>query len=325
MTCLRAQIGHDSSVIRGSARTSRMHVRVAHSLSYQSSITPRNVVASLRRRGALCDGRILCTHHRFSRGHVRTARLPILPLLVLSLGLTALGCGSQEGGPQWSDGEDENLGSVSQPLVYTPRGPGFGNLTYNSGELMQRISLVNSANGVPSEYQGLNLGYMFNGYFVGVAARDHGWSGGAWVVLNVSNPRSPTSVVTLNDSACTGSGDCFYNGHLNGVQNPGRPGLTGDFRELHGACFTIMNNRWYAAIPSGYGIEVWDFTDVNTGVAPTRTSKFAIPGIKAGDYTDTSWQLTCEAPYVYVANANQGISVISIANPSSPLLLSRTP
>jgi DNA-binding beta-propeller fold protein YncE len=241
----------------------------------------------------------------------------------MTLGLAALGCGSQEVG-YWGGGE-EDVGSVSQPLVYTPRGPGWGNLTYNSGELFQRISLVNSSNGVPSEYPGLNLGYMFNGYFVGIAARDHGWSGGAWVVLNVSNPRSPTSVVTLNDSACTGSGDCFYNGYLNGVQNPGRPGLTGDFRELHGACFTIMNNRWYAAIPSGYGIEVWDFTDVNTGVAPTRTSRFAIPGIAAGDYTDTSWQLTCQAPYVYVANANQGVSVISIANPSSPLLLSRTP
>lgn len=213
--------------------------------------------------------------------------------------------------------------------AFALNGPGLGNLTYNANELFERISLVDGSHGIPDNSNdpaavfGLNLGYMFNGYFVGIFAPDHGHSSGGWLVLDVSDPRNPTQVVRKYDSVYS-HGDA-YNDYVNGAQDPHWLGETGDFRENHGIGFTIQNGRYYAAIPTGYGIEIWDFTDVGPGVPPVRTTAFDIPSIAAGDYTNTSWQLIWQAPYLYVANANQGITVIDTSDINNPEILSRTP
>ncbi len=221
------------------------------------------------------------------------------------------------------------LFSITVPLAFALNGPGLGNLNYNPNELYRRISLVNGSHGIPSNYNdpaaafGLNLGYMFNGYFVGIFAPDHGHSSGGWLVLDVSNPRNPVQVARKYDSSYR-FGDA-YNGYSNGQQNPHFIGETGDFRENHGTGFSIQGGRFYAAIPTGYGVEIWDFTDVGPGTPPERVTAFDIPNIAAGDYTNTSWQLTWQAPYLYVANANQGITVIDTSDINNLKILSRTP
>ncbi len=208
-------------------------------------------------------------------------------------------------------------------------GPGLGNLNYQANERFQRISLVDRNTGIPDNAGspavsfGLNLGYMFNGYFVGIFAPDHGHSSGGWLVLDVSNPRSPQMVARRYQA--TYSHGNAYNGYSNGQQDPHFIGDTGDFRENHGTGFSVQDGRYYAVIPTGYGVEFWDFTNIGPGNPPVRISTFDIPNIAAGDYTNTSWQLTWQAPYVYVANANQGIAVIDASDVANPKLLSRVP
>ncbi|WP_108126170.1 RICIN domain-containing protein [Saccharospirillum mangrovi] len=215
------------------------------------------------------------------------------------------------------------------PAAFALNGPGLGNLNYNANELYQRISMVDGSLGIPNNSNdpaaafGLNLGYMYNGYFVGIFAPDHGHSSGGWLVLDVSDPRNPTQVARKYDSTYS-FGDA-YNGYSNGQQDPHFLGETGDFRENHGTGFSIQDGRFYAAIPTGYGVEIWDFTDVGPGVPPVRVTAFDIPNIAAGDYTNTSWQLTWQAPYLYVANANQGITVIDTSDINNLEIVSRTP
>jgi len=209
---------------------------------------------------------------------------------------------------------DEGMTAViKQPLAYTPRGPGLGNLDYTAGELNQRISWVALNVDIPEEFPGLNNGYMFNGYFVGVFSEDNGWHGGGWSVLDISNPRVPVKMSTLKDAVWWAQ------------YTDQRSMLTGDFRENHSTGFSIINNRWYAAIPTGHGIEIWDFTDVALNVPPTRASRTTIPNVTGGNYNNTSWQLAWQAPYVYVANTNLGITVINASNPTNPVVVSTTP
>lgn len=217
------------------------------------------------------------------------------------------------------------------PIAFAENGPGLGNLTYNANELFEPVSIIDGSMGIPGNGGdpaapfGLTMGYMFNGYFVGVFAPDHGHSSGGWLVLDVSDPRNLVQVVRQYDSTYVGNGSAYNGYDGNGNQDPNWVGNTGDFREVHGMGFTIQDGRYYAAIPTGYGIEIWDFTDVGPGIPPVQTTRFDIPGIAAGNYTDTSWQLTWQAPYLYVANANQGISVIDTSDINNPVLLSKTP
>lgn len=215
--------------------------------------------------------------------------------------------------------------------AFALNGPGLGNLTYNANELFEPVSIIDGSQGIPNNSGdpaapfGLNMAYMFNGYFVGVFAPDHGHSSGGWLVLDVSDPRNPVQTARQYDATYVGSGSAYNGYDGNGNQDPEWIGNTGDFREVHGIGFTIQDGRYYAAIPSGYGIEIWDFTDVGPGMPPVRTTTFDIPDIAAGNYTDTSWQLTWQAPYLYVANANQGITVIDTSDINNPVLLSKTP
>ena len=221
---------------------------------------------------------------------------------------------------------------AAAPAVFGLNGPGLGNLAYSTDELFNRISLVNGSLGIPDNSIdpndpaapfGLNLGYMYNGYFVGTFAPDHGHSSGGWLVLDVSDPRNPQQVARKYE-AVYDHGDA-YNDYSNGAQDPHYLGETGDFRETHGIGFTIQDGRYYAAIPTGYGVEIWDFTDVGPNLPPVRTTAFDIPNIAAGNYTDTSWQLTWQAPYLYVANANQGVTVIDTSDINNPVIVGRTP
>ncbi|MFT5851062.1 MAG: DNA-binding beta-propeller fold protein YncE [Colwellia sp.] len=213
---------------------------------------------------------------------------------------------------------------------YTHNGPGLGKFSYSAAEEFKRISLINRDNGIPAKVgnvanYGLNLGYMFNGYFVGVFSSDHGWSGGGWLVMDVSEPKNPTMVSRAFDVKYDGSGasnnQLGTNATQIGSNGEHYTGETGDIRELHGAVFWLEGDNYYAAIPSGYGVEIWDFTHVGPNVAPTRISRTEIPNIHAGDYTNTSWQITGQIPYLYVANANRGVTVVDVSNVSQPSVI----
>lgn len=103
--------------------------------------------------------------------------------------------------------------------AFALNGPGLGNLTYNANELFEPVSIIDGSLGIPNNSGdpaapfGLNMGYMFNGYFIGVFAPDHGHSSGGWLVLDVSDPRNPVQIARQYDATYVGSGSA-YNGYV---------------------------------------------------------------------------------------------------------------
>lgn len=193
------------------------------------------------------------------------------------------------------------------------QGPGLGNLTYTDAELFTEISKITwningNTNGMPEVHPpsdlnpvrayGINVGIMLNGYFVTAFAPDGGVPAGGFLLYDVSDPRNIRLVKTVYDPR----------------------GSTGHFREPHAFGVTKINGKTYLAMQSAFGVEFWDFTDVNNIVLVKR---LALPGVNAGDYENSNWQLFWQAPYLYVASSSQGIFIIDAKDPNNPVLAAR--
>ncbi|GAB4207323.1 MAG: hypothetical protein OHK0022_35400 [Roseiflexaceae bacterium] len=183
-------------------------------------------------------------------------------------------------------------------------GPGFGNLSYSQDELFAPVARIDTSTGVPPNPNGrpfgLNVGLMHNGYFVTLFAPDSGDGPGGLLFYDISNPRQIRLV--------------------NRVYEP--EGRTSELREAHaiGASNSYPGN--YVVLQSGRGIEFWDWTDV---ARPLQLSRLRLPGIEFGDYGSATWQLFWQAPYVYVAVAEQGIYIVDATDPRNPVLVDRGP
>ncbi|HUG23503.1 MAG TPA: hypothetical protein VMN83_13345, partial [Albitalea sp.] len=194
--------------------------------------------------------------------------------------------------------------AVTAAAVEPLQGPGLGNLTYTSSELFTPISWIRRDDqGVPATYPnrkafGLNAGIMHNGYFVTLFAPDSGLGPGGFLIYDVSNPRAIRLVQRIYEPE----------------------GRTADFREAHSFGVSTIAGKDYIAIATTKGIEFWDFTDVND---IQQTRKLALPTVNAGDYANVSWQLWWQAPYVYVASANDGIYIVDARDPANAVLANR--
>ena len=190
----------------------------------------------------------------------------------------------------------------------TPQGPGLGNITYTADQLFEpfywvRYNRNNTSTGLPPDYPGRlhygsNLGIMVNGYFMTLFAPDAGQSPGGFLLYDVSNPASIRQVKRIYNNS----------------------GTTKHFRETHSLGVANIGGRLYVAIGSKYGVEFWDFTDINN---ITQVSKLGLPGVDGGDYSDAAWQLFWQAPYLYVAAHGRGLYVVDASNPGSPRLADR--
>lgn len=190
------------------------------------------------------------------------------------------------------------------------QGPGLGNLSYTEAELFQPISMIRTessagaGNGdVPFRYPGrkdygTNVALMVNGYFVVMFAPDSGQSTGGFLVYDVSNPRSPRLVRRIYEPE----------------------GRTAEFREPHAIGHATIAGRQYIVIPSTKGVEFWDFTDVDD---IRQVGKLALPTVNGGDYTNVTWQLWWQAPYVYVASSDDGMYIVDARDPANPVLARR--
>ena len=94
----------------------------------------------------------------------------------------------------------------------------------------------------------------------------------------------------------------------------GRP--LADFRETLSLPVARIGDSLFLAIQSEYGIEIWDFTDVDD---IHRASKLALPGVNAGDYCSVARQ----APYLYVGAAGQYTLIVDAGDPTAPVLADR--
>lgn len=190
------------------------------------------------------------------------------------------------------------------------RGPGLGNLAYSESELFQPISMIRTetspgaGNGdVPFRYPnrkdyGTNVALMVNGYFVVMFAPDSGLGPGGFLVYDVSNPRSPRLVKRIYEPE----------------------GRTAEFREPHAIGHATIGGRQYIVVPSIKGVEFWDFTDVND---IRQVKKLALPTVDGGDYSNVSWQLWWQAPYLYVASADDGLYIVDARDPANAQLARR--
>jgi len=184
------------------------------------------------------------------------------------------------------------------------QGPGLGNLTYTQAELFTPVSWIRQdAEGTPATYPGrkafgLNAGIMLNGYFLTLFAPDSGLGPGGFLMYDVSNPRAIRLVKRIYEPE----------------------GRTAEFREAHAFGTSTIGGKVYVSIATTKGVEFWDFTDINNVI---QVKKLALPTVNAGDYANVSWQLWWQAPYLYVASANDGLYIIDARDPANAVLANR--
>ena len=189
-------------------------------------------------------------------------------------------------------------------------GPGLGNVSYTAAELFKPVSMIRNETAagagdgdIPFRYPGrkdygTNVALMLNGYFLTMFAPDSGQSTGGFVLYDVSNPRAIRLVKRLYEP----------------------DGRTAEFREPHAIGTSVINGRRYIVIPSTKGIEFWDFTDIND---IRQVKKLVLPTVNAGDYSKVSWQLWWQAPYVYVASADDGMYIVDARDPANAFIANR--
>ncbi|RYF47052.1 MAG: hypothetical protein EOO27_38215, partial [Comamonadaceae bacterium] len=184
------------------------------------------------------------------------------------------------------------------------QGPGLGNLNYSTAELFKPVSMITRESGdVPATYPGrkaygLNVGIMLNGYFLTSFAPDSGLGPGGFLLYDVSNPRAIVLVKKIYEPE----------------------GRTKEFREAHAFGTAKIGGKQYVVVPSIKGVEFWDFTDINN---IQQVKKLALPTVNGGDYANVAWQLWWQAPYLYVASANDGIYVVDASDPANATIADR--
>ena len=182
------------------------------------------------------------------------------------------------------------------------QGPGLGNLRYEEAEAFQVVSWVDHDTGMPVPYPerqpfGTNRGAMVNGYFVTVFAPDGSFGPGGFLVYDVSDPRNIELVRRVYDPE----------------------GTTRKFREAHSLRIARINGSTYVAVQAHDGVEFWDFSDVENIF---QASRAPLPGIEPGGYSGV-WQLSWQAPYVYVAVAAKGMFIVDASDPTAPFVADR--
>jgi hypothetical protein len=144
--------------------------------------------------------------------------------------------------------------------------------------------------GGPTDRDHHNTVLVVDGYLMMPWAHEAG--GGGVSVFGFRDPCHPEHVTTVTDPT---------------------------MRETHVASIANLGDeRWMVTASLG-GIELWDITDPT---APARLTDFALPGVSYPDayrrvVLSTSWQ----APYVYVAAADNGVFIVDAADPRAPRLV----
>ncbi|GIV34418.1 MAG: hypothetical protein KatS3mg031_1953 [Chitinophagales bacterium] len=174
-------------------------------------------------------------------------------------------------------------------------GPGLGNLTYSASELFKPIAVLSAQNGAPL---GHGHAMMFKGYLALILAHDSGERGGGFAFMDVSDPRNPQAVLTKVDAE------------------------TEKIREGHGYGFFRIGERDYVALQTIEGIQIWDWTDVQS---PTLAANLVLPGVQESDYTTGAWWVAVQAPYLYVAGSSNGFYIVDASVPSAPVLIRQVP
>lgn len=174
-----------------------------------------------------------------------------------------------------------------------PTGPGLPQASFGSADLYKPIATLK----MPEPF-GHNLVSMHKGYLMVVFAPDHMDPGGGLRFYDMSDPRKPAVVSTLNTPQ------------------------TQQFVEAHGYGASSSYPGDYAVFQSRTGIQFWDLTDV---MAPKLIKDFALPTINGGGYDNGVFCVFWQAPYVYTASSSHGIHVVDARDPANPRMVRQLP
>lgn len=172
-------------------------------------------------------------------------------------------------------------------------GPGLPQVTFTAAELYKPVATLK----MPDAF-GQNLVSMHKGYMMVVFAPDHMNPGGGLRFYDMSDPRKPAVVSTLNTPQ------------------------TQEFVEAHGWGASSSYPGDYAVFQSRTGIQFWDLTDV---MKPKLIKDMALPTINGGGYDNGVFCVFWQAPYVYTASSSHGIHIVDAKDPANPKLMRHVP
>jgi hypothetical protein len=210
----------------------------------------------------------------------------IAPALLVAL---APGCGADEAAPA----ELPGLVCSAPPTVTLPAspaaavkwsGPGGPAQTFTPDQIGVNCAFLDG--GPEDDVDHHNTVTMLDGYLVMPWAPE--WGGGGIATFTFDNPCAPTPV---------GQGFSFL------------------MRETHAAGF-FRKDGWKAVVNALNGIEFWDLAKPE---APVVLSELKFQGVFWPDaYARVVLSVFWQAPYVYVAAADNGIYVVDASDPLAP-------
>ena len=220
-----------------------------------------------------------------------------------------LACGGDDGQTLVDAGVDARVFDTGPPTGGGPypapgawganAGPGGPKRTFTAPELLQNCAFLDGGDADPDDHH--NLVQMYDGYLVLPFAPEYGMSGGL-AFFDISDPCAPVRV---------------------GV------GAAARMRETHSIGFAAHGGRWAVTNSLtwepeyGGGIEFWDVTNPT---APVEGAVLNLPGFFYPDaYARPVLSVFWQAPYVYVAGADNGIYVVDATFPDAPVLLTTYP
>jgi hypothetical protein len=232
------------------------------------------------------------------------------------------------------------LGALSMPTLAKAQ---LGNLTYTQQEVNTSISLFNAAN-MPGGPEGSNTVLLVKGYLIVMGSLDSGKSPGLFHIFDVKDPRNPVRVKSFTESKLsatlrelhsmpmavidgkfvlvspTHSGVAFFDftdpknpADIAGLSLPGVSG--GDYTNVA----WVLSWSWpYLYVgSSGSGVDIVDATDPANAklvkqIPISQLGNFRVGPVHAAGH------------YLTVASMDQdpnGVSVIDVADPNAPFLL----
>jgi hypothetical protein len=205
------------------------------------------------------------------------------------------GDGDGDGDPGDGDGDGDGDPDPVEPYPAPDAwggtlGPGGPAVSFTPEQLYQNCAYLDGGIGDTQDHH--NLVVMFDGLLLLPWSPE--WGNGGMTFFDIADPCNPSQV-----------------GY----------GTSGRMRETHSTGFAEVDGGWYAVTNQidlfafVGGIEMWDVTDT---AAPAPIFDLDLPGFLYPDaYARVTLSVFYQAPWIYVAGADNGIYVIDASDPAN--------
>ncbi|MCA9627363.1 MAG: Ig-like domain-containing protein [Myxococcales bacterium] len=222
-----------------------------------------------------------------AKAHPRHSGAPSIARLALAtaLGLSVLACGGNEDG---NADRGQSCGGVTPaPDQFEPlSGPGGPRSSFEAAPSDSPCAFLDGGAKDPDHHNGL---FMIDGYLVMPWAPE--WADGGISVFDFSDACAPKPINSVEAVA---------------------------MRETHATGLSQQAGRWMA-VTHLKGVSFWDISDVTQ---PVFGSTIELPGVFYPDaYARVVMSLFWQAPYVYVAGADNGLYIVDATDPLNPQLI----